>query len=72
MKKLIIFLIRRHLGLKKYQKFRFTNQASKENLYYFDNDSLVKIDVENAKVKDAHVALNWLLNDKCKIKKVED
>ena len=34
MKRLIIFLVRKKLGLKKGEHFRFANQASRYNTYY--------------------------------------
>lgn len=68
MKRLIIFLIRRKLGLKKRQCFRFTNQASKDNKYYFSDEHLYKI--ENGRRMMANVSLNWLLNDDCEIEKI--
>lgn len=66
-KRLVIFLIRCRLGLKKYERFQFNNQASKNNCYYFTSDELIKVDVDNCAVRASHASLNWLLNDKCKI-----
>ena len=42
MTRLIIFLIRKKLGLKKYEHFRFTNQKDKQNYYYFTETSIIK------------------------------
>lgn len=65
--KLIIFLIRRRLGLKKYERFRFINQKSKDNFYFFNSTNLIKYSaVDNAAI-ESHVSLNWLLSDKCEI-----
>ena len=66
-KKLIIFLLCKKLGIKKYDTFRFDNQRSKLNVYYFTDDKLLKIDVENQKIREANVRLNWLLDDDCKV-----
>ena len=74
MKRLIIFLVRKKLGLKKGEHFRFANQASRYNTYYFTDDAVMKHfgrwkgsdDVKSS------VSLNWLLDDECKIVKVED
>ena len=74
MKHLIIFLVRKKLGLKKGEHFRFVNQSSPYNTYYFTDDAVIKHfgrwkgsdDVKSS------VSLNWLLNDECKIVKVED
>jgi hypothetical protein len=67
MKRLIIFLIRRRLGLKKWQRFQFTNQKT-DNLYYFTSTEIKK--VENSNHTLSSVSLNWLLSDKCDIKPV--
>lgn len=63
-KRLIIFLIRKRLGLKKYQHFRFNNQKS--NATYFFSDACVMKD-ERFGLHESSVSLNWLLNDNCKI-----
>ena len=71
-KRLIIFLIRRKLGVKKWQGFRFKNQKS-EDIYCFDGLRLIKVTpdptvkVWGAREKESTVSLNWLLNDKCEI-----
>lgn len=64
-KRLIIFLIRKRLGLKKYEKFQFANQSSKRNMYYFTSTEVMKI--EGCKVRPSSVSLYWLLNDNCEI-----
>ena len=67
MKRLIIFLIRKRLGLKKYQPFKFTNQKD-ACFYFFADDRLLKqVFYLRARVKRSNVSLNWLLNDKCKV-----
>ena len=42
MKRLIIFLVRKKLGLKKGEHFRFVNQSSPYNTYYFTDDAVMK------------------------------
>ena len=72
--KLIFFLIRLKLGVKKFEKFQFANQKSCYNKYYFTHDCLMKIEYAkngSSYVRDAHVSFNWLANKDCKIKKVE-
>ena len=74
MKRLIIFLVRKKLGLKKGEHFRFVNQSSPSTTYYFTDDAVMKHfgrwkgsdDVKSS------VSLNWLLDDECKIVKMED
>lgn len=71
MKRLIIFLIRKKLGIKKYTQFRFTNQKTRD-IYYFMDSELIKIEYSNraksfGKHRPSGVSLNWLLSDECKI-----
>lgn len=68
-KRLIIFLIRKHLRLRKNEHFRFTNQLSRSNTYYFTDDAVMKRTTYC--VYPSSVSINWLLNDDCRIKKVE-
>lgn len=72
--RLIIFLIRMKLGLKKYELFQFTNQKSKYEKYYFTKTCLRKIEYDKYDMPYttySNVSLNWLLNSQCKIKKVK-
>lgn len=66
-KRLILFLIRRRLGLKKFQYFKFTNQKN-NSWYYFGNDGLMKTERDN--YRKSSVGLNWLLDDRCTISKI--
>ena len=77
MKKLIIFLVRLKLGLKKYEYFQFANQASDTDRYYFTDSALVKevfnfYQARYHHARLANVSLNWLLSDECEILKVVD
>ena len=65
-KKLIIFLIRRRLGLKKFERFTFFNQKS-NTCYLFTDDSLIKIFRDSRVAEKSNVSLNWLLSDECEI-----
>ena len=65
MKRLILFLIRKRLHLRKYEPFKFSNQKSKTDFYYFDNDHLMKCDSSIGTIIESHVSLNWILNDDC-------
>lgn len=64
LRKLIIFLICKKLGIKRYQEFQFDNQKSEFEYYWFNNDSLMKMRVDGV-AEESHVSLNWLLNDNC-------
>ena len=67
MKKLIIFLVRKKLGLKKYEQFQFANQKSNA-VYYFTDDQVVKVWRSDA--GPSSVSLNYLLSDECEIVRV--
>lgn len=66
-KRLIIFLIRKRLGLKKYEHFQFDNQKS--DATYFFSDICVMKDTGKT-LEKSRVSLNWLLDDECNITKV--
>ena len=79
--RLIIFVLRCKYGLKRGQCFKFENQK-KDTIYFFGKDRLWKmwpenLNLENIKYGDltifseSNVCLNWLLNDKCSIRKVD-
>lgn len=67
MKRFIIFLICKKLGLKKNELFRFSNQRE-QSVYYFTDTALMKIKYGYA--DKSGVSLNWLLDDECKIEKM--
>lgn len=69
MKRIIWFLIRRKLGVKKYQKFIFTNQLSENTSYMISSDKIFK--VQGNRLKHSDVSINWILSDECEIKVVE-
>lgn len=68
--RIVIFLIRIKLGLKKNQKFQFVGQKSAMNVYYFTDTSLIKHEFKGGKkiVRPSSVSLTWLLSDECEIK----
>lgn len=74
MRRLIIFLVRKRLGLKKYQYFRFANQKT-DDIYYFTGTALIKKAEHKSPFGSiwcdefSGVSLNWLLNKDCKIRK---
>lgn len=76
MKRLILFLIRKRLGLKRNEHFRFANQASEKDYYYFARTYLVKMRWSNYWEKyitgPSNCSLNWLLDENCQIVKVEE
>lgn len=81
MKRLIIFLIRKRLGLKRNEHFRFINQKSSRDYYFFTYDSLIKMEWHTHRYCEAggwwqseqsNCSLNWLLDDRCVVEKVEE
>lgn len=67
MKRLIIFLLRKKLGVKKYDDFFFTNQKSPNDRYYFIDTGLMKYDSNEKALRKANVSLNWLLDNECAV-----
>jgi hypothetical protein len=68
--RLIYFLVRKKLGVKKGEHFQFAGQKG-NTTYYFKDAYLVKVkhrdegDIE----RPSNVSLNWLLDDRCVILK---
>lgn len=74
LKKFIVFLVRKRLGLKKYQHFRFSNQKHELDFYYFTETDITKFrDIDGVRYPSS-ISLNYLLSDVCKndITLVED
>lgn len=67
-RRLILFLVRRRLGLKKYETFRFAEQKSNA-VYAFASDGLMKS--WRGRIEKSRVSLNWLLDDECQIKRCD-
>lgn len=68
-RRLVIFLIRKKLGLRTYEPFRFDNQKT-DAIYCFTNDAVMKDWC--GIVQASSVSLNWLLHDDCKIIKLSE
>ena len=68
--RIVIFLIRIKLGLKKNQKFQFANQKSAMDVYYFTDTNIMKVEFKgrNKNIRPSGVSLTWLLSDSCEIK----
>ena len=67
MRRLIVFLVRKKLGLKLCEEFKFTNQKS-DAVYWFTKEKILKH--WNGRVEPSSVSLNWLLDDECEIERV--
>ena len=66
LRKLVIFLVRKRLGLKLYQKFKFANQKHSLDYYYFNKTHLIKVRDDIQIWYPSSVSLNHLLSDECK------
>lgn len=75
MTKLIIFLIRIKLGLKKGERFQFDNQKSDYDRYYFTSTQLMKEQWDPKKCRywerQSNVKLNYILSNRCHIVKYD-
>ena len=65
-KRLVVFLVRKRLGLKLREPFQFVGQKSKA-VYYFTEDAVMK--AWRGNIEKSGVSLNWLLDDGCEITK---
>lgn len=79
-----IYLLRTKFGLKKFQPFRFENQKSEHDFYYFTNWGIKKCEITvntvsesqkifaniTTKIVDSDVGFEWLINRDCKISKI--
>lgn len=69
----ILFLIRLKLGVKKNERFQFTNQRSERDYYFFRDFAFWKVEFDENGVPHselAGVSLNWLLDPECSIRKL--
>ena len=71
MRRLILFLLRKKLHLRKGERFQFTNQKN-DNEYYFTARELIKVvKCDKCTRHDKSlVSLNHLISDECKIRRV--
>ena len=69
MKKFIVYLIRKRLGLKTYEMFQFVGQKT-DAKYYFTDDAVMK--VWYGFTEKSGVSLNWLLDENCEIKRIDE
>lgn len=66
MNKFIIFLIRKKLGVRKYEGFRFTNQrVNTKDIYYFTDTELMKF--AYGMTVPSKASFNWLLDPECQV-----
>lgn len=65
MRRFIIYLIRKKLGLKKFENFKFVGQKS-DAVYYFTESNIMKR-MSTGKTMLSGVSVNWLLDNECEI-----
>lgn len=63
LRRFIMFMLRRNLGLKLGQHFYFANQKRKA-FYYFTKEAVIRS--EDGVNVPAGISVNWLLSDECK------
>ena len=68
MRRFIIYLIRKKLGLKKFENFKFVGQKS-DAVYYFTESNIMKR-MSTGKTMLSGVSVNWLLDNECEIERV--
>lgn len=67
MNRFIIFLIRKRLGLKKFEHFKFVGQKS-DAVYWFTESNIMKR--WRGQTTLSGVSVNWLLDSDCEIERV--
>lgn len=67
MRRFVIFLIRKKLGLRKYEMFKFVGQKS-DAVYYFTESNVMKH--WRGQTSLSGVSINWLLDNDCKVERV--
>lgn len=67
MKKFVVYLVRKRLGLKINEVFQFVGQKS-DATYYFTEDAVMKI--WHGVTEKSGVSLNWLLDENCEIRRI--
>lgn len=68
MNRFILFLIRKKLGLKKFEHFKFIGQKS-DAVYWFTESNIMKR--WNNHTCLSGVSVNWLLDSECEIEVVK-
>lgn len=64
MRRIVMYLLRKKLGLKKNQRFQFAEQKS-DAVYYISDSHVMKY--YHGRTSLSNVSVNWLLSDECDI-----
>ena len=72
MKKRILKLIMKKLGVKDHEHFQFADQREEFIEYFFTLEALMRFNPETNEIKESRITLNYLLSDDCKIVRVRE
>lgn len=72
MKKRILKLIMKKLGVKEQEHFQFADQREEFIEYFFTLEALMRFNPETNEIKESRITLNYLLSDDCKIIRVRE
>ena len=72
MKKRILKLIMKKLGVKDQEHFQFADQREEFIEYFFTLEALMRFNPETNEIKESRITLNYLLSDDCKIIRVRE
>ena len=72
MKKRILKLIMKKLGVKDQEHFQFADQREEFVEYFFTLEALMRFNPETNEIKESRITLNYLLSDDCKIIRVRE
>ena len=72
MKKKILKLIMKKLGVKDQEHFQFADQREEFIEYFFTLEALMRFNPETNEIKESRITLNYLLSDDCKIIRVRE
>ena len=67
MKKRILKLIMKKLGVKNQEHFQFADQREEFVEYFFTNEAMMRFNPETNEIKESRITLNYLLSDSCKV-----
>lgn len=66
-RRIVLFLVRKKLRVKRSDEFYFNNQKNKNDRYYFTKDNIYHIDTKSCTIEPSSVSLTWLLDGACSI-----
>lgn len=67
-RKLAIYFLCKSLGVKKEERFTFTNQRNKQNRYYFTDNSFMK-EFPDGNARFSNLKLSYIISGKAEVEK---